>query len=287
MNPLNAFTVDVEDYFQVSAFERDIRRSAWPDFESRVERNTQRLLELLERFDVKATFFILGWIAEKLPSLVASIHAAGHEIGSHSYWHRLIYEQTPEEFREDLRRSKQALEAVTGAAVRIYRAPSFSITSASAWALDVLAEEGFTIDSSIFPVRHDRYGIRDANYQPHELKTQSGSLWEAPPTVFRCCGMHVPVAGGGYFRLYPLSVTRYCLRHVNRTENRPVIFYVHPWEIDPDQPRLQAGSRLTRARHYVNLSKTEYKLEQLLRMFRFGRLGEVVEQCATGAIAAA
>lgn len=273
--PLNAFTVDVEDYFQVSAFEKHISRGEWPHWESRVVANTRRILHLLDRHGVKATFFVLGWIGERHPQLVREIHACGHEIGSHGYWHRLIYEQTPDEFRSDLRRSRDVLQEAIGRPVTAHRAASFSITKRSLWALPILAEEGFLVDSSIFPIHHDRYGIPDAEPRLHRLSTPAGELWEFPPPVARLGRMNLPV-GGGYFRLYPLAWTTYCLRRVNRADRRPFVFYVHPWEIDPEQPRVRAASRVSRFRHYVRLAKTEAKLGRLLQRFRFGRLCDVV-----------
>jgi polysaccharide deacetylase family protein (PEP-CTERM system associated) len=274
---LNAFSVDVEDYYQVSAFERSIPRSTWGDFESRVVVNTQRLLDILAEREVTATFFILGWIADRFPKLIREIVAGGHEIGSHSYWHRLIYEMSPGEFRDDLRRSIRVIEDAGGTAVRCFRAPSFSITRRSLWALDVLVEEGIQVDSSIFPVRHDRYGIPNANPFIHTRETASGTLTEFPPTTVHRCGIRLPVGGGGYFRLYPLWFTKHCLRRING-QQRPFMFYVHPWELDPDQPRLRAATGLKAFRHRVNLSHTETRLRQLIRLFRFGTMGAAIRQ---------
>jgi polysaccharide deacetylase family protein (PEP-CTERM system associated) len=273
----NAFTVDVEDYFQVSGFERQIPRSQWGSYESRVVENTRRVLRLLERHQVRATFFVLGWVAERYPGLVREIHRRGHEIGSHSYWHRLIYQQTPEEFRADLRRSRDVIEDAIGEPVTAYRAPSFSITASSLWAIDILAEEGFKIDSSIFPVHHDRYGIPGAPRDLHRLAARDGSLWEFPPSVCRLLGLNVPVSGGGYFRLYPLSLTRACIRRLQRA-GKPYMFYVHPWELDPEQPRLRLGSRVSRFRHYVNIAGNERKLDALLGTVRFGRITDVIQR---------
>ena len=272
MPTLNAFTVDVEDYYHVSAFERQIERSHWERYDSRVAANTLRALDLLDRHRTKATFFVLGWIAQRWPDLVREIHRRGHEIGSHSYWHRLIYDQSPEEFRRDLRWSRDVLQDAIGAPVRAHRAPSFSITRQSLWALRILAEEGFLMDSSVFPIRHDRYGIPGSRPEIHRLDTTAGPLWEFPMSVVRLAWMNVPVGGGGYFRLYPIGWTLRLLARINRIHRRPFVFYVHPWELDPGQPRLRAGSRLMRARHYLNLAGTETKLEILLKAFRFGRL---------------
>ncbi len=273
---VNAFTVDVEDYFQVSAFEKHIPRDQWDRWESRVEANTHRILQLLDRHGVKATFFVLGWLGERYPQLVRDIHSCGHEIGSHGYWHRLIYEQTPEEFRADLRRSRDVLQEAIGQPVTMHRAASFSITKQSLWALEILVEEGFLVDSSIFPIRHDRYGIPDAKSCLHRLTTPSGTLWEFPPSVARFAGLNVPVSGGGYFRLYPLALTLFCLSRINHAQRQPFVFYAHPWEVDPDQPRIHVRSRLSRFRHYVNLSKNQRKLDGLLRRFRFGRIRDVI-----------
>lgn len=272
----NAFTIDVEDYFQVSAFERQIQRETWDNYDSRVVANTARMLALLDRHRVKATFFVLGWIAERFPALVREIDAAGHEIGSHGYWHRLIYDQTPGQFQEDLCRSRDILADRIGRAVRAYRAPSFSIIERSRWALDILAAEGFEIDSSVYPIRHDRYGLPDAPPHLHRLDTASGSLWEFPPTSIRVLGNNVPVGGGGYFRLYPLWLTSRWLDRINRLLRRPFMFYIHPWEIDPEQPHLAAGTAVSRFRHRVNLRTTERKLDQLLARFRFGPVSDVV-----------
>jgi polysaccharide deacetylase family protein (PEP-CTERM system associated) len=272
---LNAFTVDVEDYFQVTAFERHIGREAWPTIESRVAQGTYRLLDLLARHNTLATFYVLGWVAERFPELVRHIQSAGHEIGSHSHWHRLIYQLSPQEFRDDLVLSLRAIEEATGEAVTNYRAPSFSITRRSLWALDILAEHGITCDSSVFPIHHDRYGIPNARRHIHRIDTASGSLWEFPPSVSRVGQVNLPVSGGGYFRLYPLSFTVRCLRQINRA-GRPFMFYIHPWELDPEQPKVRAGTRLSRLRHRVNLASTEKKLDRLLPRFRFGRVCDVI-----------
>lgn len=274
---LNAFTVDVEDYFQVSAFDPYIRRDEWERFPSRVVANTQRLLELLGRHDVRATFYVLGWVANRYPQLVAEIHSQGHELASHGFWHHLIYEQTPDEFRQDIRAGRDALQDVIGQPIKAYRAPSFSITKRSLWALEILLEEGFTIDSSIFPVYHDRYGIPGAQPQIHQIQTPSGSIWEFPPSVLSWGKLNVPV-GGGYFRLYPSAVTRFLVRRIQRHNQRPVMFYIHPWELDPGQPRIAAGSWRTRRRHYLNLPATSRKLEALLAACRFDCVSEVVAQ---------
>lgn len=277
MSVTHALTIDVEDYFQVSAFEHFVPRAQWADYKSRVEANTRRVLRLLERHQTLATFFVLGWVAEKYPHVVREIQSAGHEVASHGYWHRLIYQQTPAEFREDIRLAKSVLSQITGQEITAYRGPSFSITKESLWALEVLVEEGYAVDSSIFPVRHDRYGIPDAPTQFHSLETPAGTIWECPPSVLTLGNINVPVAGGGYFRLCPLSWTRHFLRR-STNSGKPFLLYLHPWELDPDQPRLAIGSRLTRFRHYVNLASTESKLDRLLSEFRFARLSDVLGQ---------
>lgn len=277
---LNAFTVDVEDYYHVSAFARTVRPAEWDQYPSRVVASTQRVLDLLETAGVRGTFFVLGWVAHRFPRLVRDIQRAGHEIGCHSYWHRLVYEQTPEQFRDDLRLGCAAIEDVTGSPVTLYRAPSFSIVRRSLWAMDVLAEEGIRIDSSIFPVRHDRYGIPDAERFPHRIQARSGAIWEFPPSIHAMGKVQLPVGGGGYFRLYPLRFSIHCLRRINEVCGQPFLFYVHPWELDPDQPRLP-GSMLARFRHRVNLTGTARKLARLLDAFRFGTLTESLERSAS------
>jgi polysaccharide deacetylase family protein (PEP-CTERM system associated) len=273
---MNAFTVDVEDYFQVSGFERQIDRRDWDGFESRVVPSTRRILALLEDRNVRGTFFVLGWVAHKFPGLVREIQAAGHELASHSYWHRLIYSLTPEEFRQDLRDSKAAIEDAAGAAVTAFRAPSFSITSKSLWAFEILVEEGFTTDSSVFPIAHDRYGIPGCKPDIHHIDTPAGRIVEFPMTALGIRRFSLPVGGGGYFRLYPYWFTKSLLRQVNGRAKRPFAFYIHPWEVDPDQPRLRFGSGLSRFRHYVNLQPTMAKLSKLLTSFRFGTLSESI-----------
>lgn len=278
-------TVDVEDYFQVSAFDETVPRAHWETLESRVCRNTDRLLALFEAAQVRGTFFILGWVAERFPALVRRIAEQGHEIGSHGYGHRLVYSQTPEEFREDIRRSRAVIADAASTSIHGYRAPSFSITVRSLWALDILREEGFAYDASIFPIHHDRYGIPSSPRQFHELETSAGKIWECPGSTVRVGGTNLPVAGGGYFRLLPYAWTRWGISRVNSREQLPAIFYLHPWEIDPDQPRLRA-SRLSRLRHYRNLRKTEGRLKRLLSDFRFAPLVDVLAR-AEGAPRAA
>jgi polysaccharide deacetylase family protein (PEP-CTERM system associated) len=274
MSLTNALTVDVEDYFHVAALAPSIQRDSWGSRESRVVGNTRRLLSLFEQFDVKGTFFVLGWVAERYPELIRDIATDGHEIACHGYSHRLVYEQSPEEFHQETVRSKSLLEDITGARVLGYRAASYSVVRDSLWALDILVELGFTYDSSIFPVHHDRYGIPDAERAPHRLTTPKGkSLVEWPLATASVLGLRLPVAGGGYFRLLPYWLSHWGLESINRRERRPFIFYLHPWEIDPDQPRVPA-SLLSRFRHYTNLGKCEGRLRRLLKEFRFGTAKE-------------
>lgn len=272
---LNAMTVDVEDYFQVSAFEAHVQRADWPAFEGRVVANTERLLRIFDEFDVRATFFILGWVAERYPSLVRAIAAAGHELASHGYAHGLVYNGTADDFRRDLRQAAAAIEAAAGVRVVGYRAPSFSITERSMWALDVLVEEGYQYDSSIYPIRHDRYGVPDWPRDIQRVTRRAGGLWELPGTTVRVAGVNMPIGGGGYFRLLPYWWTQRGIRHVNGREGQPAVFYLHPWEVDPEQPRLEVGA-LARFRHYRNLDKTETRLRQLLTEFRFGTVSDLL-----------
>jgi polysaccharide deacetylase family protein (PEP-CTERM system associated) len=273
---LNALTVDVEDYYQVSGFEKCVYRADWDRFESRVVANTYQVLEILSSAGVRGTFFILGWVAERFPELIRTIRAAGHEIGCHSFWHRLAYLQAPEEFRYDLRRARDVLQQILGEAVVAYRAPSFSITRRSLWALDILIEEGFTCDSSIFPTVHDRYGLAGAPLPPHVIRRGAGKIWEFPLPVYRRLGHPWPIGGGGYLRLYPYALTRHGLRAIN-AEGRPFVVYLHPWEVDPDQPPLPMPLNLAaHFRHYVNLKRTKTRLLKLLGDFRFTTMAEVL-----------
>ncbi len=274
---VNAMSVDVEDYFQVSAFDRVVSRDNWDGLESRVVGNTERLLELFDAAHVTGTFFFLGWIAERFPSLVRRVCAAGHEIASHGFNHHLVYSMTAAAFREDIRSSKRLLEDQTGRAVRGYRAPSFSITKESLWALDVLIEEGFEYDTSIFPVHHDRYGIADAPRHAHMLSRQAGVLREMPGSTVRIGGVNLPIAGGGYFRLLPYAWTQWGIQRVNTTERQPVVFYLHPWEVDPDQPRFHVPAT-TRVRHYGGLKSNLRRLERLLQQFRFEPVASVLDR---------
>ncbi|MEP1216140.1 MAG: XrtA system polysaccharide deacetylase [Marinobacter sp.] len=273
----NALTVDVEDYFQVAALAEAVDRSEWSSMEYRVEANTDQLLELFSQRGVKATFFTLGWVAERSPDLVRRIQKAGHEIASHGYSHQLVYQQTPEVFREETRKSKQILEDITGESVTGYRAASYSITAQSRWALDILCEEGFTWDSSIFPVHHDRYGMPGTPHEPYRLQAPGGgTLIEFPLSTCPVGSYRLPIAGGGYFRLYPYWLSRWGLGKINRA-GQPFIFYLHPWEIDTGQPRLKVKP-LSRFRHYNNLNKCMGRLEQLLGDFRFGSVSDVLSE---------
>ena len=271
----NALTVDVEDYFHVSAFARSINQSDWDSYPLRVVSNTKHLLELFDGSGVKATFFVLGWVAERVPDLVREIAAQGHEVACHGYSHQLVYNQTPEEFREETLHSKALLEDIIQEPVLGYRAASYSITERSLWALDILVEAGFTYDSSIFPIRHDRYGMPGTPEAPYQLETPSGqSIVEFPLSTARVFGMLMPVAGGGYFRLYPYRLTKFGLSRIN-SSNRPFIFYMHPWEIDPGQPRIDAGL-VSSFRHYNNLDRFEGRLRRLMHDFRFGKVQDVL-----------
>lgn len=270
---MNALTIDVEDYFQVHAFEGVTDRSQWDRYPSRVVANTQRILRLLQQFNTRATFFVLGWVAERYPQLVCDIAASGHEIATHGYWHELIYRQTPQEFAEDLDRSLQAINQAVGShRVLGYRAPAFSVTRDSLWALDILAQAGLRYDSSIFPLAaHDRYGIRSAPRFAHRL---DNGLYEIPVSTLTVAGQNLPVAGGGYFRLYPLWVTARAIQWLNR-QGEAAVVYLHPWEFDPQQPRMAQAPMKSRFRHYVNLAKTEARLAQLLARFTFAPISEV------------
>jgi polysaccharide deacetylase family protein (PEP-CTERM system associated) len=274
---VNAMTIDVEDYFHVSVFDGILPRSAWDTMESRVCRNTERLLDIFSEHDVRATFFVLGWVAERFPDLVHSIAGRGHEIASHGYAHRLIYDQTPAAFREDVRKAKSLLEETSGRRVQGYRAPSYSITPRSLWALDILLEEGYRYDSSIFPIRHDRYGIPVSDRRPYAIERSAGTLIEVPGSTTELGPLNLPVAGGGYFRILPYWWTHWGISRVNRLERLPAVFYLHPWEIDPDQPRLAVG-RLGRFRHYRHLDQAETRLRRLLRDFRFDAIDRIVAQ---------
>ena len=279
---VNMMTIDVEDHFHASVFDEAVPRHRWDHLESRVCANADRLLSILDRANVRATFFVLGWVAERFPALVRRIASCGHEIASHGYSHKLIYEDTPDAFRADLRRAKRVIEAAAGTRVVGYRAPSYSVTARSLWALDILIEEGYEYDASIFPIHHDRYGIASSPRHVYRVWRRQGSLWEIPGSTVRLAGLNLPVAGGGYFRLLPYAWTKWGIDRVNRREGQPVVFYLHPWEIDPQQPRIPL-SRLRRLRHYSNLNRTEARLERLLVDFRFDSISavnQIVRQAA-------
>ncbi|HEV7609466.1 MAG TPA: XrtA system polysaccharide deacetylase [Steroidobacteraceae bacterium] len=272
----NAFTIDVEDYYHVSALASAIPRDTWSSRESRVAASTDRVLALLDERRIKGTFFVLGWVADHVPSLIKRIASLGHEVACHGYSHELIYRQTPEVFAEETRRSKRLLEDLVGMPVIGYRAASFSITPRSRWALDTLIEEGFAYDSSIFPVRHDRYGMPGAARAPGYVDAPSGRrIAEFPMSTAAVGPFRVPVSGGGYFRLLPYWFTRSGLRSINQQDGMPFTFYLHPWEIDSEQPRVKTGF-VSRFRHYTNLSKCEARLRQLLGDFRFTTMRNVL-----------
>jgi polysaccharide deacetylase family protein (PEP-CTERM system associated) len=303
---LNALTIDVEDYFQVSAFERHVRRDDWDSYPLRVEGNTQRILEMLDEFGVKATFFVLGWVAERKPGLVKEIVRRGHELASHGYGHQRVCNQTREEFRSDVKRSKSILEELAGKPVIGYRAPSYSISLDTLWAYDELLDAGYRYDSSVFPIRHDLYGIPDWPRHPFTIEKGADGQWrplsglrtavsgqlqadpspqspetfpqfkEIPITTLSLAGKNFPIAGGGYFRLFPYPFTQWGLKRINRLEGRSFVFYFHPWEIDTGQPRIRAGAK-SRFRHYLNLDGTEGKLRRMLGAFRFAPISQLAD----------
>jgi polysaccharide deacetylase family protein (PEP-CTERM system associated) len=281
----HCLTFDIEEHFQVSAFESPMRRRHWDKFESRVERSTFKVLDMLEKRGIRATFFILGWVAERNRGLVHAIAGGGHEVASHGYSHELIMTQTPVRFREDVRKAKQILEDITGLAVHGYRAPSFTVTRETLWALPILVEEGYRYDSSIFPTLHGLYGIPSAPPYCHLLNTSAGSLWEIPPSTAKIAGIRVPVAGGAYLRLYPFHMLRWLLRRVELS-GHPIVLYVHSWEFDPEQPRMD-GSLLSQFRHYFNIDKVEKRLGELLETFNFGPMREVITPVAKMSVSGA
>ena len=278
----HALTIDVEDYFQVAAFFDVVDYERWDEYPRRVVQNTRRILELLDRRSVRATFFVLGWVAEREPELVREIAAGGHEIACHGWSHQFIYRQTPECFREETRRSKALLESLSGGPVEGYRAASYSVTNDSRWALEIIREAGFSYDSSVFPVRHDNYGMPDAPHLPHMARTGAGDLLEFPLTTARFGPLSLPVAGGGYFRLYPYAFTRAMILRHERSRTDPFIFYLHPWEIDPSQPQIEGASKKSRFRHYLNLSRCEARLARLVDEFEFVPLGDVARSLLAG-----
>jgi len=279
--PTSAFSVDVEDYFHVEAFSKDVPRDAWTTYPSRVVRNTTTLLDLLDRYHVRGTFFVLGWVAQREPGLVREIRDRGHELGCHSMLHRLIYRLSPHEFEEDTKAAKDLIEQAAGREIGGYRAPTFSITSKSLWALDVLARCGFRFDSSIYPITHDNYGLLGSPRAPYSISADAGAagtarVAEFPISSFRMLGRDLPVAGGGYLRMLPWWYNRAGIDRI-LDEPRPAMVYVHPWEIDPEQPRIKTRLR-SRLRHYTNLGGMQARLERLLERYAFAPVGEVLAQ---------
>ena len=268
----NALTIDVEDYFQVSAFAPYIRRDEWDARECRIERNVGRILELLGQRGIKATFFTLGWIAERYPQLVRDIVAGGHELASHGFGHERATDLSESAFTQDVQRAKMLLEDLAGVPVLGYRAPSFSIGTGNLWAFDVLARAGYRYSSSIYPIRHDHYGMPDSPRFAYQL---ASGLLEIPITTLRMGNRNLPSSGGGYFRLLPYALTRWMLRQVNQQDRESAIFYFHPWEIDPGQPRVDGIDLRTRFRHYVNIGRTEGRLQSLMDDFRWGRMDQI------------
>ncbi|SEL43751.1 polysaccharide deacetylase family protein, PEP-CTERM locus subfamily [Roseateles sp. YR242] len=268
----NAMSIDVEDYFQVSAFAPYINRAEWDQRECRVQRNIGRILDLLDARGVKATFFTLGWVAQRYPQLVRDIVARGHELASHGFGHERASDLSPEAFREDILSAKRLLEDLGGVEVKGYRAPSFSIGEANLWAFDVLAECGYRYSSSVYPIEHDHYGMPDSPRFAYEVRP---GLIEVPVTTLRFRGRNYPSSGGGWFRLLPYGVTRWMIERFNRIEGRSAVFYFHPWEIDPEQPRIPGIDAKTRFRHYVNIGRTEGRIEQLLADFEWARMDEL------------
>lgn len=272
-SPKNALTVDVEDYFQVSAFERSISRDEWGQYPCRVQHNIERILEIFERINIKGTFFTLGWIAERFPHIIKSVADANHEIASHGYHHIRVTQQTPEQFRDDVTRTKKLLEDITGQPVLGYRAATFSINSKNLWALNVLEESGYAYSSSIYPINHDFYGMPEAPRFAFRLK--ANGLLEVPITTVDIWGRRWPSGGGGYFRLMPYGMSRWALRRVNRSDHQPSVFYFHPWELDPGQPRIDGVGWKSQFRHYCNLDKMEARLIRLFNDFRWDRVDKV------------
>ena len=270
---VNAMTVDVEDYFQVSAFEPHVDKTHWQTLPGRVEGNTERILELFESYQVCGTFFTLGWVAERYPGLVRKIVDNGHELASHGWEHTRVSAQTPQEFRADVARTRKLLEDISGKPVKGYRAASYSLGSSEAWAWDELAEAGYRYSSSIVPIRHDHYGMPGA--PRFAFQAAAGKLLEVPITTVSLAGRNLNCGGGGWFRLFPYAFSRWALNKVNSEEGQAGVFYFHPWEIDPDQPRLEGLGAKTRFRHYLNLHHTYGRVERLLADFRWGRMDDI------------
>jgi polysaccharide deacetylase family protein (PEP-CTERM system associated) len=281
----NALTIDVEDYFQVSAFAPYIRRDEWDTRECRVERNVGRILDLLAERDVKATFFTLGWVAERYPQLVRAIVAGGHELASHGYGHQRANELDEAAFSDDVTRAKKILEDLAGKAVLGYRAPSFSIGARNMWAFEVLARAGYRYSSSIYPIKHDHYGMPDSPRFAYRVGGAGAGMLEVPVTTLRVMNRNLPSSGGGYFRLLPYELSKWMIGKVNRDDRESAIFYFHPWEIDPGQPRIAGIDGKTRFRHYVNIPRMEGRLQRLLADFRWGRMDEIFLSPATPAAA--
>jgi polysaccharide deacetylase family protein (PEP-CTERM system associated) len=269
-------SVDVEDYFQVEAFARSVTRESWNQWPSRVVANTRRVLDLFDEYNAKGTFFFVGWVAEHFPHLVREVQSRGHELACHSYWHRTVYSLSPDEFRRDTRQAKRVIEDAAGAAVWGYRAPSWSITKSCLWALDILAEEGFTYDSSIYPIHHDLYGVPGAQRFPYTHACRNGlALREFPPATLRFAGTNFPVAGGGYLRIFPSAFTERAFRTFEKNYRERVVVYLHPWELDPEQPRIP-GPLKSRLRHYTSLRRMENKLSAVLSRHKFQRISDVL-----------
>ena len=269
---VNALTIDVEDYFQVSAFAPHIDRDHWPAMECRVEQNVDRILALLADANARATFFTLGWIAERYPTLIQRIADCGHEVASHGYGHERATAQSPQEFRADITLAKAILEDIAGAEVRGYRAPSFSIGDSNPWAFDAIVEAGYRYRSSLYPIRHDHYGAPDSPRFAHEVRP---GLLEIPVATVRLFKVNLPAGGGGYFRLLPYVLSRWSIRRINGNDRQPAMFYFHPWEIDDEQPRVAGPGVKTRMRHYVNLHRMAPRLTKLMREFRWDRVDRV------------
>ena len=272
---LNAITIDLEDYYHASAFDHIIDKHNWENMESRIQQNLEKVLSILDEYKVKATFFTLGWIAERHPILIRTIVNEGHEIASHGYNHKMINYHSKDSFKEDIIKTKKILEDITGIKTKGYRAPTFSITNSSLWALDILCEHGHLYDSSIFPIRHDRYGIPHAKRFPHIIKLSGNrTIKEFPPSTIRILECNFPIAGGGYLRLFPIKFIEWAIKKLNVVEKQPAVIYTHPWEFDPAQPRIPS-SWLCRFRHYINLDSTEKKLRHLIKNFKFTTLNKM------------
>jgi len=274
-------SVDVEDYFQVEAFVGSVGRDSWNQWPYRVVANTQRVLDLFDEYNAKATFFFVGWVAEHFPHLVREVQSRGHELACHSYWHRTVYSLSHDEFRADTRQAKKVIEDAAGVEVRGYRAPSWSITKSFLWALDILAEEGFTYDSSIYPIHHDLYGVPGAKRFPYTHACGNGlELREFPPATLRFAGTNFPAAGGGYLRIFPSVFTEHAFRTFEKNYGERVVVYLHPWELDPEQPRIN-GPLKSRLRHYTSLRRMRDKLSVVLSRHKFQRFSDVLAEEAT------